>query len=158
MRSSASQISGIDSSHENDCGEQEDHDIKVATLLSQGFEQPDVEMALQKSNNDVNKAYNLLSGNKEPVHDIFSSGITEWNNEDYEAGPSSDIFPTSSFRCMRRTVNSDGCSIFTNHLSVMRCTEASNDLLNSSVFDPVCDEFVDVYLPKCISLHVNPPE
>ncbi|VDO59911.1 unnamed protein product [Haemonchus placei] len=156
MASSISQFSEIDSSHD-DCGEQEDHDIKIATLLSHGFEQPDVEIALRKSNNDVSKAYNLLSLNKEPVHDVFSSA-TEWSNEDHEAGPSSEIFPTPSFRCVRRAVNSDVCSIFSSHVSIMRCIEASQQLLTNNIFDPVCTEFVDFYLPKCISLHVNPPE
>nr|CDJ93158.1 Peptidase C19 domain containing protein [Haemonchus contortus] len=156
MASSISQFSEIDSSHD-DCGEQEDHDIKIATLLSHGFEQPDVEIALRKSNNDVSKAYNLLSLNKEPVHDVFSSA-SEWSNEDHEAGPSSDNFPTPSFRCVRRAVNSDVCSIFSTHVSIMRCIEASQQLLTNNIFDPVCTEFVDFYLPKCISLHVNPPE
>ncbi|KAK6042956.1 hypothetical protein COOONC_19539 [Cooperia oncophora] len=110
-------------------------------------------MALQKSNNDLTKAYNLLSDNKEPVHDVFASAATEWSTEDHEAGPSSDIFPTSSFRNMRRAVKSDDCSIFANEISI-----ASKGLLINNVFDPVCSEFVDVYLPKCISMHVNPPE
>ncbi|KAK6054167.1 hypothetical protein COOONC_08328, partial [Cooperia oncophora] len=115
-------------------------------------------MALQKSNNDLTKAYNLLSDNKEPVHDVFASAATEWSTEDHEAGPSSDIFPTSSFRNMRRAVKSDDCSIFANEISIVRCIEASKGLLINNVFDPVCSEFVDVYLPKCISMHVNPPE
>ncbi|KAK6024523.1 hypothetical protein OSTOST_09664, partial [Ostertagia ostertagi] len=158
MRSSASQFSGIDSSHENDCCDQEDHDIKVATLLSHGFEQPDVVLALQKSNNDVSKAYTLLSESRESVSDFFASAATEWVSDDHEAGPSSDVFPTPSFRCVRRAVNSDKCSIFTDQLSIMRCVEASKEMLINNISDPVCSEFVDVYLPKCISLHVNPPE
>lgn len=44
------------------------------------------------------------------------------------------------------------------HKSQSTVFQVSKELLNNNIFDPLCNEFLDVYLPKCITLHVSPPE
>ncbi|VDP18477.1 unnamed protein product [Heligmosomoides polygyrus] len=148
----------VDSSRTSDFAEQEDHDMKLATLLSHGFEQPDIEVALRKSNNDVTKAYNILSSAFQPIKHFIPASNDDPVNDDHEAGPSSEVFPVFSFKSVRRTINTEECGIFSISLAVMRCVEVSKELLNNNIFDPLCNEFLDMYLPKCITLHVSPPE
>ncbi|VDL80601.1 unnamed protein product [Nippostrongylus brasiliensis] len=144
------------SSQDSDFVDDDDEDSKIATLFASGFDGEDIEVALRESNNDITKACELLSSSAQASEEVSEGGTIV--KDDSDAGPSSDIFPTPSFKCVRRVANTEDCTIFANSSAVMRCVEAAKSLLATGVSDPVCTEFVDVYLPKCILLHVSPPE
>ncbi|WKX94588.1 hypothetical protein Q1695_011679 [Nippostrongylus brasiliensis] len=144
------------SSQDSDFVDDDDEDSKIATLFASGFDGEDIEVALRESNNDITKACALLSSSAQASEEVADGGTIV--KDDSDAGPSSDIFPTPSFKCVRRVANTEDCTIFANSSAVMRCVEAAKSLLATGVSDPVCTEFVDVYLPKCILLHVSPPE